>query len=323
MNDNIPDPFELIRREAQPAEPSEDQLLRARQRLQATILNEQERPKRPARRWLVPSLATILLLLVVGGVALFRPTPAEAALAEVADAARTATPIDIPTGSFIYTRSERVDLAIRPGVEFGLDHEFVAYLLPSTREVSRHPETEFIQIHTTNHTPIFFDQQAEDAYYRLGLDASDRLDEAQTEQLTGVTDPIIKVDWPTEPDALYEALRDYAAQGGDERPEVVQVFDLATDLLRESSRLPESRAAIVDVLAQLPVDLVERTGSSITISITYTTPTPTRDTIALSPTGVLLSETSTLLDGNPALGIPADTTILTVDYQKTRITNEL
>jgi hypothetical protein len=323
MNNNIPDSFELIRREAQPAEPSEGQLLHARQRLQAAILNEQKTARRPARRWLVPSLATMLLLFVVGGVALFRPTPAEAALAEVAEAARAATPIDIPEGSFIYTRSERVDLAIRPGVEFSLDDEFVAYLLPSTREVWRQPESEFIQIHTTNHTPTFFNPDAEDAYYRLGLDVADRLDEVQTEQLTGVTDPILEVDWPTEPDALYEALRDYAAQGGDERPEAVQVFDLATDLLRETDRSPASRAVIVEVLAQLPVDLVERTGSTITISISYTAPAPTRDTITLSPAGLLLSETSTLLAGDPELGIPADTTILQVDYQKTRITDDL
>ncbi|MGA9596296.1 MAG: hypothetical protein WBV06_09070, partial [Acidimicrobiia bacterium] len=279
--------------------------------------------KRPARRWLVPSLAIMLLLLVVGGVALFRPTPAEAALAEVAEAARAATPIDIPEGSFIYTRSERVDLAIRSGVEFGLDEESVAYLLPSIREVWRQPETEFIQIHTTNHTPTFFTPDAEDAYYRLGLDATDHLDEVQTEQLTGVTDPILEVDWPTEPDALYQALRDYAAQGGDERPKAVQVFDLATDLLREVDRTPDLRAAVVDVLARLPVDLAEQTSQAITISISYTTPAPTRDTITLSSDGQLLAETSTLLAGDPELGIPADTTILQVEYQKKRTTDEL
>lgn len=323
MNDNIPDPFELIRREAQPAEPSEDQLLHARQRLQAAILNEQVRAKRPARRWLVPSLATVLLLLVVGGVALFRPSPAEAALAEIAEAARTAAPIDIPQGSFIYTRSDRVDLAIRPGFEFGFDVEFVAYLLRSTREVWRQPDTEFIQIRTTNHAPIFFTPDAEAAYYQLGLDSSDRLDEVQSEQLTGVTDPILEVDWPTtEPDALNEALRDYAAQGGDDRPEAVQVFDLATDLLRETDQSPQFRAAIIEMLAQLPVDLLERTDSAITIGVTHQPRTPTQDTITLSPAGFLLSETSTLLAGDPELGIPAGTIILQVDYPETGITGE-
>jgi hypothetical protein len=323
MNDNTPDPFELIRREAAPAEPSEEDVDRARQRLQAAILAEREKVKRPARRWLVPSLVTTVLLLVVVGVAILRSTPAEAALAEVAEAARVATPIEIPQGSFIYTRSERVDLAIRPGVEFGLDQEFVAYLLPSTREVWRQPETEFIQIHTTNHTPTFFDPDVDDAYYRLGLDATDSLGETQIEQLTGVSDPLFEVDWPTEPAALHEALRGYAAKGGDDRPEEAQVFDLATDLLREADPTPELRAAVVEVLARLPIDLLERTDQTITVGVTYTTPTPTRGTITLSPEGELLAEASTLLEGDPELGIPADTTIVKVDYHETRVTDEL
>lgn len=323
MNENIGDPFELIRREAVPVEPSEDDVYRAQERLQAAILAEQEKGKRPARRWLVASLATAFLVVVAGGVALLRPTAAEAALAEVAEAARAATPIDVPDGSFIYTRSERADLAVRPGIEFGVDQEFVAYLLPSTREVWRQPETQFIQIRTTNHTPTFFTPDVEDAYYRLGLDRTDRLGETQTEQLTGVTDPLLNVDWPTEPDDLHEALRGYAAQGGDDRPEDAQIFDVATDLLREADPTPELRAAVLEVLRRLPVNLLERTSQTITIGITYTTPTSTRDTITLSHEGRLLAETSTLLESDPELGIPADTTILKVDYQETRITDDL
>lgn len=322
MNENISDPFELIRREAEPAEPSEEEVYRARQRLQAAILSEQEKGRRPVRRWLIPVFAA-LMLLVIGGVALLRPSPAEAALAEVAQAARGVSPIDVPQGLFVYTRSERVDLAIRPGVEFGLDQEFVAYLLHSTREVWRQPETEFIQIHTTNHTPAFFSPDVEDAYYRLGLDATDRLGETQTEQLTGVIDPLLEVDWPTEPDALHETLRDYAARGGDERPEEVQVFDLATDLLREADPTPELRAAVLEVLGQLPIELVERTSRTITIGITYITPASTRDTITLSPEAQLLAETSTLLEGDHELDISAGTIILKVEYQETHGTDDL
>ncbi|MGH8870977.1 MAG: hypothetical protein ACRDWS_03275 [Acidimicrobiia bacterium] len=322
MNENIPDPFELIRREAEPAEPSEEDVHRARQRLQATILGEQKRAS-PVRRWLVPALVTAILLALVGGVAIFRSAPAEAALAEVAVAAGAASPLDIPQGSFVYTRSERVDLAIRPGAEFGLDHEFIAYLLPATREVWRQPETEFIQIRTANHNPTFFDPAAEDAYYRLGLDATDRIDQTQTEQLTDVTDPLLEEDWPTQPDALHEALRDYASQGGDERPEDIQVFDLATDLLRETDPIPQLRAAVIEVLAELPIELEEQSSQTITIGITYTTPIPTKDTITLSTKGQLLAETRTLLEGDPELGIPADTIVLKVDYLKTGVTDDL
>jgi hypothetical protein len=323
MNEDTPDPFELIRGETVPAEPSEDDFQRARKRLQAAILGEQQRQGRQIRRWLIPALASLLAVLVVGGVALFRPSPAEAALAEIAEAARAATPLEVPQGSFIYTRSERVDLAVRPGSEFGRDDEFVAYLIPSTREVWRQPDTEFIQIRTTNHPPVFFNSNVKDAYYHRDLDATDNLDKAQTEQLTGVTDPLLEVDWPTQPDPLHEALREYAAQGGDQRPEAVQIFDLATDLLRETDRTPELRAAVFEVLARLPVELVEQASETISIGFTYTTPMPTRDTITLSSDGNLRSESSTLLEGDPQLGIPANTTILKVDYREIRVTDDL
>lgn len=322
MNEDTPDPFELIRQETVAAEPSKDDYRQARQRLQAAILREQQRRGRQVR-WLVPTLATLLLVLVVGGVALFRSSPAEAALAEVAEAARAATPLEVPHGSFIYTRSERLDLAIRPGIEFGLDDEFVAYLIPSTREVWRQPDTEFIQIRTTNHPPVFFDRIVDDAYYQQGIGETDQLGETQHEQLTGVADPLLQIDWPTQPDALHEALREYATQGGDERPEAVQIFDLATDLLREANPTPELRASVVEVLARLPVELVEQTGETITIGITYPTPMQTRDTITLGSEGELLAEKSILLEGDPQLGIPADTTILKVEYKETLVTDDL
>ena len=323
MTEKTPDPFELLRRQALPVEPSDEDYRRARQRLQEAIRHEQQRHRRQGRRWLVPSLVAAALIVVVGAIALFRPTPAEAALAEVAEAARAAAPFEIPSGSFVYIRSERVDLAIRPGDEFGLDREFVAYLLPSTREVWRQPDTEFVQIRTTNRAPIFFDATIEDAYYRLGLDATDRLGQTQTQRLTGAVDPLLEVDWPTEPGALYEALRDYAIQGGDQRPISVQIFDLATDLLREADPPPELRAAVVQVLARVPVHLVNQTSQTITVEITYETPLATRDTITLSFEGELLAETSTLLEADAELGIPANTVVLSVDYQETRITDDL
>lgn len=323
MNEDTPDPFELIHREAVPAESSEEDHRRALELLQAAIRSLVPVRRRLDRRWLVPSITTLALALVVGSVGLLRPTPAEAALTEIAEAARLATPLEVPQGSFIYTRSERVDLAIRPGSEFGLDKEFVAYLLPTTREVWRQPESEFIQIRTTNHTPTFFDPGTRDAYYQHGRDATDRLGEVQTQQLTGVIDPILAIDWPTERAALHQALREYAAQGGDQRPEPAQVFELTTRLLREADPPVELRAAAVQVLAELPVDIVERTSETTTIGISYSKPQETRLTITLSTEGQLLAETTTLLQPEPDLGIPTNTIILSVEYLETRITDEL
>jgi hypothetical protein len=272
---------------------------------------------------MVGSLAIVVVLAIIGGLALLQPNPAEAALGEVAEAARVATPVEVPDGSFIYTRSERVDLAIRPGIEFGLERAFVAYLLPSLREVWRQPATSFIQIRTSNQEPTFFDPVVEAAYYRLGLDGIDRLNETQTERFTNAADPLREFDWPTESRPLHDALADYAAQGGDERPQFAQVFDLAIHLLREADPPRELRAGILQVVARLPVELIERTSRTITVGITYTTPEPTRHIVTLSLEGELLAETSTLLQADAELGIPADTETLRVIYLETRTTDDL
>lgn len=323
MMSDTPDPFELIRREAVPSEPSVDDYRRARQSIESAISREQLKRTRIRRGWLIPSLVTASVLFAIASVAILRSTPAEAALGEVAAAARAAAPLDVPQGSFIYTRSERVDLAIRPGIEFGVSRDNVAYLLSSVREVWRDPDTNFIQIRTTVRIPEFFDPAIEAAYYTSGLDRSDQVGETRSEQFTGATDPLFEVDWPTEPGPLHEALVEYAAQGGDRRPETVSVFDLATDLLREADPSPQLRGAILDVLAALPVQLVNKTDDEITIAVTYDTPVAIEDTITLSRQGVLLAETTTLLEAEPELKIPARTVVLRVDYLETRITKDL
>ena len=81
---------------------------------------------------------------VIVAVPLTRTSPAQAALVEIAQAARQATPIEVPPGSYISTTSEQTDLAIRPGGEFGLEQESVAYLLPTTRQIWRQPAQQFV-----------------------------------------------------------------------------------------------------------------------------------------------------------------------------------
>lgn len=321
MNE-IPDPFELLKNEAVPSEPTDEDGERARRRLEAAIARDQK-PSGLGRRWPLLASAAALVAAVVLGVSFLHSPPAEAALGEIAEAARTATPLDIPDGSFVYTQSERVDLAIRPGIEFGLDREFVAYLLPSVREVWRSPDTNFIQIRTTTGTPSFFDRQHETAYYAMGLEETDQLGEERTEQFTDAVDPILEFDWPTATNALHQALVDYTVQGGDERPEAVQVFSLATSLLREADPSPQLRAAVLEVIAGLPVELDEQTDQSITIAIVYDAALATRDTITLNSQGWLVAESSTLIEAEPELGIPAGTRVLDVTYRQGRIVEDL
>jgi hypothetical protein len=245
-------------------------------------------------------------------------------LTEIAHAALLADPLSVPQGSFIYIRSERVDLAIRPGAELSLDKEYVAYLQPLSREVWRQPETRFYQIRTTLGPPRFFDPLVEAAYLAAELDRTDRIGETITRQLTDVTDPLIETDWPTNPDTLRQAMEAYAGQGGDERPIEAQLLDLAVDLLRESNPTPELRAAILEVLAQLPLGL-EDGGSddTITVGVTYPGPLLTHDTVTLSPEGQLLAQKTTLLETDSDLRIPSDTLISSSTYQLPRITTNL
>ncbi len=79
----------------------------------------------------------------------------------------------------------------------------------------------------------------------------------------------------------------------------------------------------VGALASLPVRLAERSSRTITIETTYTAPLATRNTITLTLEGELVAETSTLLEADPELGIPANRVVLKVDYKEIRITDDL
>lgn len=315
------DPFEPLRREAGESAPSDEDFRRARQRLEQAIADERMRP-RSRRLWVAAAIAAALIAVLVG-IQLVRISPAEAALGEIAEAARRATPQDIPDGSFIYTTSHRVDLAVRPGVEFGLDQEYVAYLIPSTREIWRSPDSSFVQLRTTAEPPEFFDTDTEDAYYENGVTEVYPTGETKVEQYVDVEDPLLQTEWPTEPTALYQALAEYGAQGGDTRSEAAQVFSLATNLLREANPSPELRAAIIDVFALLPVQVIEETDQGLTIGLTYDDPLTSLFTITLSDTGYLLEETTTLLEPDVELGIPTGTRILDVDYSEPVLVDSL
>jgi hypothetical protein len=75
--------------------------------------------------------------------------------------------------------------------------------------------------------------------------------------------------------------------------------------------------------AASPTGEPDRFRRNAPIEITYKTPLATQDTITLSLEGDLLAETSTLLEADSELGIPANTVVLKVDYQETRITDDL
>jgi len=92
------DPFEVLRRLAGDPVPTDADRQRALARLEHAIRTETPRSR---FRWLTPIAAAVALFVVMVGVMLVtRPTAVEAALGEIATAARLATPQEIPTGSF-------------------------------------------------------------------------------------------------------------------------------------------------------------------------------------------------------------------------------
>jgi hypothetical protein len=258
----------------------------------------------------VTALAIALILLAVP---LLRSNPAQAALGEIATAARTAAPQDIPEGGFLYTRSERLDLAIRPGTEFGLEQENVAYLLPTVREVWRAPEERFIQIRTYTGTPEFFDPSIEAAYYENSLDEADHVGETRVEQFTNAVDELVETVWPNESEQLKIVMETHLTTG-DTGPTEGRMFHLATAILRESNPSPALRAAVLEVLAGLDLEVVEEKSDSTNVALTYADPNPTSDSITLSRQGDLLGEETILLDGDPGAGIPPGATISRVEY---------
>lgn len=312
------DPFDVLREQIQTPEPTPEDVATARGRLQQAIAAER-RSARPWRDWRVLAGVTAAVALVVA-VPLATTSRAQAALTEIAQASREAAPLEVPLGSFVATTSERSDLAIRPGEDFELDQEFVAYLLPTTRQVWRQPEEQFVMIRTTVGTPSFFDPLHEQAYYSAELDKADRIGKTVVDQFTDVADPILEVEWPRDPDQLLSAMNEFIGGTADSETTPSDLFTLAANLLRETNPPPELRGSILEVLAGLPLDLDQDGDTSIKVSVLDD---GRRLTMELSVHGDLLSESTTLLEADPTLGIPVGTLISESTYQMARVVDEL
>jgi hypothetical protein len=256
-----------------------------------------------------------VLLVVLVVVPALRPSPAQAGLTELASAVELLDSDVLPPGSYAYTRSEQSNLSILPGSDFGRDAEFVAYLLPSTRETWRDNQGT-VQLRTTNHPPTFFTPETEAAYYQAGLDQLDQLNQPVTLTATGATNDFDQVAWSTNPDQLHQQMLDHIHQGGSDLPGHIQVFNLARQLLTETGASPPLRAAILRVLATLDLELIQQTPDRLQIAVTHQ---HIRYTVTLDQTGNLISLSNTQLQPIPELGIPANTTTRQVTYQPTTI----
>ncbi len=266
-------------------------------------------------RWVAGAAAAAVLLVVLVVVPSLQPSPAQAGLTELAEAVELLKPDVLPSGSYAYTRSEQINLAILPGSDFGLDSQFVAYLMPSTREIWRDNQGT-VQLRTTNHPPTFFSPEAEQAYYQGGLDQLDQLNQPVTLTATGAATPLDLIGWSHHPDQLHQQMLDHIKQGGSDLPDHIQIFLLARQLLTETGAEPPLRAAILRVLATLDIQLIEHTPEQLRLAVTDQ---DIRYTITIDPTGQLLQATTTQQMADTELGIPAGTNTHQATYQSTTV----
>ncbi|MGA7097861.1 MAG: hypothetical protein WB245_09870 [Acidimicrobiia bacterium] len=257
------------------------------------------------------------ITISVAGFVLFRPSAAEATLSDIAQAARRAAPGEIPAGSFGYTRSEHVDLITRPGTDFDMEEDNVAYLLSSTREVWRSPAERYFQLRTTAHTAEFFDPTAETAYYRAHVNEADGLGTIRIEEFTDVTDDLIETSWPTESDELQQAMEDYAGSAS-----TFDLVSLGAEILGETNPSPALRGAIVEVFTMLPDLAVDKDEDSVVVSA-VDDPVSERVSVTLSGQGDLLAVRVVTIAGYPSMGIPAGTLISQTEYVGRKVVADL
>lgn len=314
------DVFDWLKDQMDPLEPTPDAIQRAQNRLEAAIAGEKAAQRRHnAKRHLASGTAAAIALGVVAvvvGSFLVRD-PAEAALMEIAEAARQATSLEVPQGSAIFAESTGFDLVGREANEFGLPGESVSYLLPRTRRVWKSPDDEFVMLEVTYGRPKFFDPAAEAAYYETDLDEADQVGETVREQFTAVIDPVDEVDWPNNPQSLLAEMTRYL---GTDPPSTAELVNLAVNLLRERNPSPQLRAATLEVLADLPLDLSEQDNDSVTIGIVHA---GRMQTFTFSRIGWLLAETTTLINGEPQSGIPPGTVTTDIHYQPVEVVQSL
>lgn len=317
---------DALRQVAGQPTPSEADRRLGAERLAAAMAAEQ-RPG-PRRRYrLTVGWAIGFGVLLVGllvAVETISPTPTEAAFEEIAEAAEETDPQTIPPQKFGYKKSEMTALAVVPAealrnIEY--EREFLVYLLPTIRETWIGSEGA-AQLRTTNQPPIFFTDADEDAYYAAGIDEQDAIGETTTLTTTG--QPTTQ-DWPTDPTALDQAIRQ-AAVNDRGLPETVEYLDVALGILREPLASPQLRAATLRLIAQLPdLELVDTAGDeSFTFAIAYRDQdVDTRQTFTLSRQGHLLTEEIRILEPNPRFGIPSDTNIFTAKHTPATIVGDL
>ena len=258
------------------------------------------------RRLVVPVAAVAALITAIGIVAL-QPTPVQAALTEIAQAAQTIDIAELSDGDFYYTEStstSRRTINLEDGIR-------ITYTIDELRRVwiSRTGREAVIQ--TTRTNPNFQTEDDQALYFKHGLDTADALDTTQTTAVENSSHAAFEQDWPTDGGGLLRAVRELPSVNTD-----TQVAAQLLNLITESPASPDLRAATIEALSRLDLDLIERAADTIHLR---TRPTDLDNQIlefSLDNQGQLRHRT--VITHDPAAP-GAGFVVFAVDYTPTRI----
>jgi hypothetical protein len=289
--------LDLIRRLVPAVEPpSGSAVARARDRLQSRMVRR-HRPRLRLALIASPAVAAVAaaVALTVGGGG--EVASAAGFLRQAAALARELEPVPVPVdGQYLYVKSETA----YAGTALLGDEGSFTVLEPSVREIWLGPDGGVI--HEVGGQVEFLTDRDRQKWIDLGrpelrgrtLDASLSAEDAQA---------VIRLDLPTDPDALYRRIRT-ETEGTGNAPETA-MFDYVASAFRESVVSSAQRAALYEVLARIPrvellgprSDRAGRTGVAVAIADDYTR---WRHMLIIDPsTGLLLAEEQIALPDNP------------------------
>jgi hypothetical protein len=306
----------------------------ARERVRSTVAARiAGRTRVRRRRLVVPAVGTVAVaaaavlatVVLLGGTSETVDASAAHVLRKAAHAAAndpsTAT---LGAGQYLYTESVDAYLGTTAGTRpDGTTWEW-SVLLPRTREIWLGRD-DAGWLHETAGEPVWLSEHDRQAWIAagrpdLGSGPSDtRLTPAPGGAMTSL-------DLPSDPDALYAALKHEAEGNGNGTYQ--EMFTLVGDALRENYTTPAQRSALYEVAARLPgIELLGRTvdgaGRPAVAVGMESNDGHDRSVLLFDPaTYELLGEEDTVLAGNQA-GYPAGTVVGRATYLEQRVVDSV
>lgn len=242
--------------------------------------------------------ATVVVFLSVG---IGRPDGASAAsvLRAAASTALAQQPLVLSPSQFVYTRSTTAYLATAID---GSDGSY-SVLLPSEREtwLARN-RPGWLYEHSGR--PSFLSEHDREAWVAAGKPRlpGGSVTNIELSNSDGSTPPMLSLDLPADPDALWERLEAEARGKGSGL--YAEMFQLVGGALRETFTTPEQRAALYEVAAGIPgVELVGSVTDAagrpgLAVARDDTVQRIRYELVFDAQTAVLLAEAQTVLPGN-------------------------